>query len=229
MTYIPERRYTYAVFFGCIPEVRDKFIKQLNATQVFHPMILPVLFADTERNKQFDLLSTSKTRMATKVLNIPRSPSTFSSSNHYEDLQGLIDYSTSKDTLTLWRRMRYLRDYIENWRGQLERMIQHVEEMHLGICASPGSHITKMENSNSDRLDKGSAPTYNRSQLFATFNTCKWFAGEDFEEMSIRIYRRLRELLEEYNIAVRTCSTSLDISSLANQVVSTILRFRRYP
>lgn len=225
------------MFLGCTAEVRDKFTRQLGLVQTFHPMVLPVLFADIERNKMERLVERLNGKLKTKAWNIPRAQHEASSSKPNVDVQKLIEYAASEEVLSAWSVMRGLSNGLKSWQAQLDQVITHVEGFHSetlfgtgSTCPAGATGMTSYRAGSSD----GYSPTEEaRTPVNDQLSAAPGGASpgidteEEFVKMNARILRRLRELREEYTIHERTCSTALEITSLAHQVVSSTLDRRR--
>jgi hypothetical protein len=53
VTFVPSRNFTYGVFYGCPDNLTDDIAKKLSysGSTVLHPLVLPTIFAEIERNR----------------------------------------------------------------------------------------------------------------------------------------------------------------------------------
>lgn len=223
VTYIPERRYTYAVLLGCTAPIREQFIQQLGVVKLFHPMVLPVLFADIQRDKTLRLSQETSGLILAKAWDIPKMPYA-SMSDRNADVQALIEFSTSRDMMELWVATRELRNGLQDWQTQLDEMIEHIDGLRLDSLLGK-SHITCPAN-HGNFLDLERAPV--QDELTKVSETDQASFEKGLSDMSVRIRRRLRVLREEYTIAARDCSARLELISLAIQIVSLMFKIKNH-
>lgn len=213
VTYATHRRYTYAVVYGCQPKIREEIVKRLDAVEVFHPMVLPTIFADIERDRHIKHARKLHGQLITKSSNIPNMHNSSSLSGKDTAMRELVEYSTSDDMLSLWKAMRQLKSGLLDWQDQLNAMIEHVESLSSEqLCPT----YTSVDDAASS--ESGRTPVNNRSVV--ADDLIFEDSDEDLMNLGVRIRRRLYELREEYSSTVRTCDATLEVTSLANQIVS---------
>lgn len=215
VTYVPARRYTYAIFFGATPKVRNDYIRQLNGAVSLHPLVLPVLFSDfQQRNKHYNLVERLQEKLLTKAANIPDLSAKIADEKAAESMRQLIDYSTSDAMMLDSTKTRVLRDGIQAWGAQLEEMIHHVEDLIRSKALSSVCLPSPHSDGNSSDLERTPINDQRTNVIEPTS------IGDSMEAMNTRILRRLKELRKEYTVMAGTCTTALEVASLANQVVS---------
>lgn len=138
VTHSPNSKSTKAVLYGCTEEIRDMMIRRLKRCNhvVYHPLAIPTLFCDMERNRQFDLVNPIITKLVNKALNVAKP-------QHHA---GLFLHSTcseitatpqttrpgedSEDLMKLWLQVNNLKRGMETWKRQIENLISHCQ----GLC-----------------------------------------------------------------------------------------------
>ncbi|KAL7919500.1 hypothetical protein ACQKWADRAFT_322988 [Trichoderma austrokoningii] len=253
VTFIPDTLTTNALWFGCNLEERDIHGHQLTDSaiiagklrnfdgEVFHPMMLPTIFAEFERERHARLVRESNTQFVQRILDIESrsdafyglqqihretqqtiekefSPSrtnsrltdikgrvgsflsgrtltassTFNSSVGSDTTQNESDFSAAEDDEScamLWIKISHLKNGLENWKTQLLKMLDHIQELEdadFGIeCIST------------------MALRRQRDVLI---------------ECGKRIGERLRDLIDEYDNFIRECDHIMAGMSLAMQL-----------
>lgn len=226
VTFSPYQRTTRGVLYGCCEEVRDRFIDRLENCdfKVYHPLTLTTIFAEIERKRQFDLVNPLITKLVERVDGLhvadeqqkdteqPRQgrPSASSEGISHTD-------ETPKDFVKLWLQISWLKNGLEDWKRQLQKMIAHCDELQRAKFHIP------------ERVLEGSRESTPVNAIYAvdTFDEKR----EDTSSTSIdelggledagnRIHQKLLELEEEYNEKIRTCATIIDGMTLEAQLVS---------
>lgn len=256
MTFFPNSLTTNGLWFGCdLSESDTRGSGRANANvirrrlssydgEAFHPMLLPTILADFERDrlvrlireidnhfiqKVFDLqyresqqqqLALPRTltdlsavlkrpkRTLTEVFKIPARKGTDmnfsgkaeSSATPSIPLRVLSPAAPSPDdkepSIQLFIKISHLRNGLSNWRTQLLKMIEHVEELQR-----IGFGIDKTTNA----ADGGMDATLNALNL-----------------SGLRIRGRLQELVDEYDEFMRKCTHIMEGMMLATQLVGCI-------
>jgi hypothetical protein len=151
VSFSPRKLTTYAVVYGCDDEAADFLKAKLTGTDhpVFHPMLLPTLLADMERERQVGLLRKNSLKMDQLTVDLTMN----------KGLEG-SQMDHNREPIELWQDMSYLQNGLRNWQRQMQRMIIHLEQSssptildtkHYGIeverslekLAVPGSRIQK--------------------------------------------------------------------------------------
>ncbi len=112
----------------------------------------------------------------------------------------------SPDSILLWAELSELRDGMKSFRRQMEKMVEHVDELETTLFApNQGGDQTVGAKSNSPGREE---------RLLA------------MREAGFRIKTRLWELIDEYDEYIRHCTTLMDGMNLATQIVSRLDRSR---
>ncbi|KAH7136283.1 hypothetical protein EDB81DRAFT_902039, partial [Dactylonectria macrodidyma] len=253
VTFLPDSLTTRAVLFGCDLKTPDRddesmtlgdiIIGELSRSDspVLHPMLLPAIFADIERDRQIELVrekliqlrrivydlasvtsqptnlvvgapkhtKTAKKRVTQmireclqdlrKSFSKPATPTLASEFDTKDDEEteksSCSPLEMKKDkmpTTMLWLEVSRLRLGLGNWQRQLNKMIDHIEELDTAEF-------------DSDKVPRSGVMQDDMKR-------------QQFRESGIRIKERLQELVDEYDEYIRECSHILDGMSLATQL-----------
>lgn len=195
MTYSPQHRTTQAVLYGCDDDTRDKIHRRLSRCEgaVYHPLTLPLIFAEIERDRLFDKVSPLVTKLVKRALSISK-PSAFT-----ESLQNTFRNSATgshrateespEELMQMWLRVSALRRGLEAWKAQLLKMQSHCRTLTFEE-PSPENHTQ-----------------------------CQIDELKDLAETGERIEQRLVELIGEFDEKIGDCITVIDGIVLATQLV----------
>lgn len=200
LTYFPDRKYAECVLYGCTENLHDNITRRLKKCDlgIDHPLILPTIFAEIERERHFGLYDKLRRQMLTRALNLPNNP------------KMVVDDS---DSLTLWIQMSELRNGLLSWQQQLDEIINHVDELDDANFYTSLNDCTDSRESTpvNDQVSPGDKLDY------------ALIVSDELTELKIvggRIKRRLRELKGEYDEKIRGSAVIIDGMTLANQMVS---------
>lgn len=189
-------RSTKAVLYGCTETVRKDMTDRLERCNyiVHHPLAIPVLFCDVERNRHFHLLDPVIRKFLNKAVNISKpqvlaSPSAeHNCSNTTASSPESRPNEDSEDLMTSWLQVSDLKRGMETWKQQLQNLISH--------CEGLGTSQLGQANEDSENLD-----------------------ARQFKDAGKRIKERLVELKCEYDEKIRQCADIIDGMVLVAQLV----------
>lgn len=250
ITFFPGTLTTNAVWYGCDLSEHDvhgysltdaEIITQKLSNfygEVFHPMLLPTLFADFERDRLVALVRSSLTQLVQRITELDKSTlqptaqsrrdlplpekstgkyftrwpklslgnmravrkhwdsADSSSASAVSDVDkaplptSRIAPKKEESSVILWTKISHLRNGLENWRTQLQKMIEHVEELERTKFAT-STAVTAVDRNLSGMRESGN-----------------------------RIRGRLRDLVDEYGEFIRKCTHIMNGMTLATQLVS---------
>lgn len=196
VTYSHHDRSTKAVLYGCTDSIRDRMIHRLKSCNyvVYHPLAIPTLFCDIERDRHFRILKPLLRKFVEKALNIanPQHLASHSMTPAHENStasnHGTDPNEESEDIMKLWLQVSDLKRGLETWLRQLENLISHCEDIGAGQLL-PSSE-------EAEDLDK-----------------------RQYSDAGNHIKRRLLELKFEYDEKIRQCADIIDGMELAAQLV----------
>lgn len=211
VTYFPQAGTTKAVLYGCDDSTRDTFQNRLSLCEsmVYHPLTLPMIFADVERERAFNKVKPLVKRLVEKAVSISKaaplsSPSlkTLRSNSTGSD-QSQMRAESPEDLMKLWLQVSRLRGGLEVWKAQLEKMLSHCQT--LTFERPPSVHDPS----------SGVGLT-GRDSVRMQFDVQE---SQDLTEAGERIQHRLIELIGEYDEKIRECAIIIDGMVLATQLV----------
>ncbi|PHH71449.1 hypothetical protein CDD80_5278 [Ophiocordyceps camponoti-rufipedis] len=124
-TFFPETLTTHAVLFGCDKPLIQQLTSRLSHAEdrILHPMILPTIFAEMERNRQIALVDNATRRLAQRVCEIG---SEAAPDSRPEDDR---KRAPQENVIDLWMETSHLRDSLGAFRRQIENMVEHMDEL----------------------------------------------------------------------------------------------------
>ncbi|KAK7953831.1 hypothetical protein PG996_014718 [Apiospora saccharicola] len=202
-TYLPNRRFTFAIFYGCDAKMSEGLVRRLqrDPERAIHPMTLPVLFADVERDRHAKLVSDFHNKLMQRACDfsndsrraseVSDSPSSSSSSVTEKPTEGLLRPDRDSDIMTQWIDLYHLRNGLANWKAHLKKLADDQSELR---CVYP--HSPESLNDTSEREHLSRCLVYQGTQIQA----------------------RLQQLLLEYDERIRQSSLIIDGMNFATQV-----------
>ncbi|KAI1394283.1 uncharacterized protein F4822DRAFT_43973 [Hypoxylon trugodes] len=193
-TYFPDRRFTYAVVYGCpshaVATIKSRLLDcRLNT---FHPLTLPTILSDIERYRHVDMVNTYVSKLVQRVLDMGNptqvSKSTSQSSNSELEKQLTEDSKRAADdgSVMEWLEMSHIRNELIDWQAQLRNLVQHVNDLE-------------------------------RFRYEETIGPIAEGVFISMRDQGVRIKERLIQIINEYDAKARECSTIIDGMSFATQ------------
>jgi hypothetical protein len=111
---MPDKDITNAIVFGCTKYNKDSVVAQLKKldTDRFHPMVLPMVFAELERERMINMVRRNVTQLYEKVIAGQKMPQ---AGRNYD-----------KEITMLWLKMQH---DLESWKQQLLNLQSHTLEL----------------------------------------------------------------------------------------------------
>lgn len=180
--------------------------------RTYHPIILPLLFAEIERNRHFKMTDRLRSKLLTRALNISKNRHDPGGSYNRDMVQTTA--ADTDGTLRLWLEMSHLKNGLESWRKQLEKITSHAEAVSYGYLSPDGYE---------SRESQQSTPVTTQMIIPDGFEKLNdKLPDEDGCELGESVPRmraRLEEIKEEYEEKIRSCGTIVDGMILATQMV----------
>ncbi|EXU96061.1 hypothetical protein X797_010872 [Metarhizium robertsii] len=128
VTFCTKIRSTQAVFYGCSEERIRIITRRLETSDcaVFHPLTLPTIFAEIERDRQIQMVEKALNKLITRVLNVVNHPLRFYSTSPCEK-SGISQGSDDSNSIELWLNISHIKNGLETWRQQLLEMLTHAD------------------------------------------------------------------------------------------------------
>ncbi|KAI1264935.1 hypothetical protein F5Y18DRAFT_71372 [Xylariaceae sp. FL1019] len=126
VTFRPSDMTTHAVMYGCDKETTEEITQRLTNTdiEVFHPMVLPALFAELERNRLDRLARRKISQLLQRIISISENVN-------------LEQYGSAPASITEWLEMGEIRNGLLTFKRKMQDMIEHVEELQNTIFSVP--------------------------------------------------------------------------------------------
>lgn len=212
VTYSPGTNSTKGVLYGCSEKICKQVIDHLSSCDygLYHPLTLPTLFAEIERRRHFDLVNPMVTELMQRARNIATA---HPQPGHAETSQPAGVVQEPKDYMQLWFEISCLRNGLQSWRHEVEKMILHCDDLtRARFYTSKNS----AESSESTPVN-----TTLSVDVFSSGDSTDTLIGE-IEDLNIsgrRIRHRLLEIQDEYDEKIRECGMIIDGMVLAAQLV----------
>lgn len=185
--------------YGCSPEVIKEVTGRLSSAgdSICHPVLLPGILAELERQRHFDLVRAGLTQRFQFVANLMKNDTYDWKARGAKE----PDHSTS-DSVDLWMAICHLSNGLKTWKQQLLSMAAHVDELakdyFSGSTAGPGPDVSLVTGWQSDgKID---------------FERAMRKAG-------LMIRERLIGITLEYDANVRDCEMIMEGMTMATQLV----------
>lgn len=213
------------MLYGCCKKARQKFVNRLEQSQfaAHHPLLLPTIFAEYERERHFELVQPLTHKLVSRV-------EALDVADHQQAEPGdLSDAPQEGDEpeayVQLWLRISWLKNGLENWREELNKMIAHSDmllEMKL--------HVRCPSKDTSDSTDSTPINGSFSADAFQVENNGSHASDEEnkLQDAGRRIHQRLLELRGEYDEKIRACATVIEGMALAAQLVSSTGRYSQH-
>jgi hypothetical protein len=168
-----------------------------NAKQnVFHPLILPGIFAELERSRIVDVVESTIDDIEGAIFELDSGIATREISATDDEEAGGTRYVRR----TVWLNTTFLRSRLQIWRTQLQKMIEHVDELNsMTLFSSNELCISSTE--------------------FGSKSTVDLEIHLQMQRTGLLIKDRLRALLEEYDEKIEECSMRVAGMTIATQWV----------
>ncbi len=185
-TYFPHCGLTYAILFGCPVAIEEDIIKRLcsASSEATHPLVMPGIFAELERNRHVHVVEKTISHLETQILELEFQQA---------DMDGPPDRDAENRNYQkreAWLDTAYLRNGLINWKTQLGKMAEHMDELQGNVFKDLGHSDTKRHEFNSHMRRTGG-----------------------------KIKARILELSEEYDEKIRDCTMRVDGMAMATQWV----------
>lgn len=175
-------------------------------------MALPILFAEIERDRHFDLVNPMVRRLMQRARNIATAhPLPIYSENPQPT--GVVQ--EPENYMQQWFEITYLKNGLQSWRHELGKMILHCDDL-----IQARFYTSKRSSGSSESTPVNTAFSVD---AFTSGYGADDASADEIEDLTIssrRIRQRLLEIQAEYDDKVRECSMIIDGMVLAAQLVS---------
>ncbi|KAH8753542.1 hypothetical protein F5883DRAFT_574562 [Diaporthe sp. PMI_573] len=182
---------TFAVMYGCTQDLMEDITLWLERCEesVFHPLVLPMVFAEHERKRLFNVIDKKSTKLGERILELEKRVRKDPKKNIEQDAeegQGRRPM-TQRDceAINLWRSMSSIKNGLESLHTELGSMRDHLHPM----------------------------PKFLQKQSFDPGGLQSTGQGPE-----VHIDARLKEMMAEFRSKVRSCEGLLGSMTLATQM-----------
>ncbi|KAF3004729.1 hypothetical protein E8E14_008971 [Neopestalotiopsis sp. 37M] len=225
VTYFPERELSFAVLFGCHISTVLGIIRRLENAQddVFHPLLLPGIVAEIERQRHFDHADSIIDEIEARIFHLETRPDAL------DDIDVVEMAKIHKDKRSAWLNMTYTRNCLISWKVQLENMVRQTEALDPSITnnntafyqpASPHARCEADTPTHQDgklcEQDQGFQEEDSPTTLVAPDDFHYNYYGKR-KATGYKIASRIRALIEEYDDKIRDCTMRIDGMAMATQ------------
>jgi hypothetical protein len=212
-TWFPDEEFTYALFYGCEQDTAENIFKRISGGKDAraHPLLLPGILAELERRRQIALVMEWLAKLNQKVNSLGKRATAYETIFPAKGADGAIDP---------WVKVHYLKNGLENWRDQVEKMITHVDELDRDYFAA--------RTPASDVADEPRSPVATASTMSDDSGERMVVSPDEAEKRKAvmrrtgaRIKDRLKEIIAEYDEHIRECVLIMQGMTLATQLAHT--------
>lgn len=198
VTYIPSKRSSYAVLYGCSQELTENVTKRLKSAKnaVCHPMLLPGIFAELECKRHCELVQDAMLQRQQFIADMMKN-------NKYDWKTRSVDEEdiSTTESVDLWTSICDLRNGLLLWRQRLVAMVTHVDEL---LPQSAGSTPAGSSHGTSRAADAEEIQKLEKA----------------VRDTGILIRERLEVIITEYDRLAAHCNMIMESMSMATQLVS---------
>ncbi|KAI0867371.1 hypothetical protein GGS24DRAFT_507913 [Hypoxylon argillaceum] len=172
MTYFPKKSTIRAVAYGCTAESRDYIETWLQYAKAFafNPLLLPMLWAELERQRFLDKVDHKASDLRKRILDmnnllvddgLPKKslyPNDASNNDMIENMGGMTQKDITQRECTavnLWVDVSALKNGLESFRSELKSMLENSRsppEIDENVSGPPDGHPDPINKHSSDRI-----------------------------------------------------------------------------
>lgn len=190
---------TVAVMYGCTDKVMEDtkvWLKRCEGS-AFHPLILPMIFAEHERKRLFNAIDDKSTKLEERILELEKRVK----KDNIKEVEQHTEKGQERHPMTqrdceaidLWRSMSSLKNGLESLHAVLRAMRDHLDEMPKSV------QVPKHDPDSGDIRTTGQSP-----------------------DVQQHIDARLKGMMAEFQSKVRSCEGLLGSMTLATQMVRSL-------
>lgn len=198
VTYFPQSNLAFGILFGCTASIEKKVLNRLAETKEygFHPLLLPGIFAELERERMVEVVESTIDRVEEAIFELDTGSSVTGSSR--ETSETGHPSGARYVRRTVWLNTTFLRTRLRIWKTQLHKMIEEIEQLSSDqSILAPGAYDKVF-----GYMEDQHAGQYNHSPVQRTDGL---------------IRDRLRAIVEEFDEMIGDCSMRVDGMTIATQ------------
>jgi hypothetical protein len=154
VTCFPQQHTCSAAFYGCTEDTIIGVCRYLNSFEAkgFHPLAIPMVFAELERRRLVDELELERVSLEQKLLDMDGSDKIPSSRDEKTSAKESPGEQPS-ESARLWLSVSRLKNSLENWKTHLSKIISHCTSLSRREFAT-NAEITQTGMKIEARLDE---------------------------------------------------------------------------
>lgn len=219
-TYFPHSGLTFAILFGCPLSVEEEIVRRLSfaTAEASHPLLLPGIFAELERNRHITLVEATIDELETRIFELDFQPS---------EMEGMPDSEAKKRNQakrSAWLDTTYLRNGLVSWRTQLAKLGQHADELKEMVFKPMYSKEAPFHEKLVQEMDRGEMSKQDRQPYEQQYEGSMVqqepeVVRERLRRVGDKIYGRIQAIIDEYDDKIRDCTMRVEGMAMATQWV----------
>jgi hypothetical protein len=219
-TYFPHTGLTFAILFGCPLSAEEEIVRRLSfaTAEAAHPLLLPGIFAELERNRHLPLVEATIDELETRI---------FELDFHSSDIAGVPDAEAKKRNQakrSAWLDTTYLRNGLVSWSTQLGNLGQHANELKETVFKPISSkeapfHEKLVQETNREEMSKQDQRPYEQQYEGSMVQQEPEVVRERLRRVGDKIHGRIRAIIDEYDDKIRDCTMRVEGMAMATQWV----------
>lgn len=201
VTYFPRSRLVFGILFGCTATMERQVLNRIAGTEehVFHPLLLPGIFAELERTRMVDIVEATIDEIEGAIFELDTGIGTSNNKASSESSEDVHVGGARYVRRTVWLNTTFLRNRLQIWKMQLTKMVAHVDELSETDFGSYSELFNV----------RSAGDELKRAQLRV--------ADASLRQTGMMIKDRLRALIEEFEEKIEDCSMRVDGMTIATQ------------
>ena len=136
VTCFPEKQINIGVMYGCTPSVMSYariFLRSLEGVAgqtAFHPMILPMVYAELERKRLLNVLEDNTTQLEQRILDIEKKLRRRGKDRYEKGAPHSNPTARDCETTRLWVGASSLKNGLESLKAQFVSMSEHCHKLY---------------------------------------------------------------------------------------------------
>ncbi|KUI62347.1 hypothetical protein VP1G_09484 [Cytospora mali] len=213
-THFMQSRLTFGILFGCTEETEREAVNRISKAkeQSFHPLLLPGIFAELERERMVEVVESSIDQIEEAIFEMNIGASSIMESAKPSD-DTSYPGGPRAARKAVWLNTTFLRNRLQTWKTQMLKMVEHVEEISAMIQSdanNDGSDANDEDVVNEDGSESSKVDPFEEEPSNSNPNT-------DLLRIGNLIKDRLRALIEEFEEMMEDCTMRVDGMAMATQ------------
>lgn len=200
-TFFPHCGLTFGILFGCPFSIEKQIVNRLSyaTKEAGHPLLIPGIFAELERNRQVHIIESAIDEVETRILTVDSSP------EEMDAMSTSMKETENRAKRAQWLDTTYLRNQLVNWNTQLKKLAGHSDELsNIDFRQQEPDKPRSCDSGQDDWLKNEECTGTSRAHL---------------RRVGVKIRDRVQEIIDEYDAKIRDCTMRVDGMAMATQWV----------